>query len=153
MTPSEPEEAELQELFDRTSEQATGPLLTRLRALSSEVPERAARRPRLLPRWAWAPTLAGLCAGLGALSAALLGGGAPQALPSASPGPQLLALSSTPSQASALAASSAVKGARSSAPAADDSASDDQDDELDDWGEGDDEAWSYDLSIAHVPDA
>lgn len=62
------DEARLQALFDRTAEQPSGPTLTKLAARAVDVPERAQRRPRWLPRWAWSPTLAGLAVGAGVLA-------------------------------------------------------------------------------------
>lgn len=45
---------ELQQLFDRTAGEASGPTLTKLGARAADVP-RLARKSRSLPRWRWAP--------------------------------------------------------------------------------------------------
>ncbi len=144
----EQHEAELKALFDRTAEELAGPSLTRLRARVSEVPERAARRPRLLPRWAWAPTLAGLCAGTGALAAALFGtagteGGPPTAQVSA------LAVAAPPSTPPAPSASFASAPSAPSSPPSQAAG----DDVIDDFAADDDDGLSFDLSATDVSDA
>jgi hypothetical protein len=64
-------EAQLRRLFDASATELSGPALTKLRARAREVPERAPRAPRWLPRWAWSPLLAGLAVGVGALGVAI----------------------------------------------------------------------------------
>jgi hypothetical protein len=70
--PSSPDESALRALFDETSEEAAGPLLTRMAARAVDIPERAQRRPGWIPRWAWAPGIAGAVVALGVLSAAFV---------------------------------------------------------------------------------
>jgi hypothetical protein len=64
-------EAVLKRLFDASATELSGPSLTKLRARAREVPERAPRAPRWLPRWAWSPLLGGLAVGAGALAVAI----------------------------------------------------------------------------------
>jgi len=98
--PHEPGEEALRRLFDATADEAAGPLLTKLAARAGEVPERAQRVPRWLPRWAWSPTLAGLvvAAGVGVVVIASRVGG-PERL-SSPPRPTETA-ATTPSSTSA----------------------------------------------------
>jgi hypothetical protein len=65
----EQEHRDLQALFDGTAEAASGPTLTKLAARAADIPERASRKPRFFPRWAWGPAFAGAAMGLGALLA------------------------------------------------------------------------------------
>jgi hypothetical protein len=82
----EPGEAELRRLFEGTADEASGPLLTRLAARAGDVPERAQRIPRWLPRWAWSPTLAGLAVASGVLLVVLASRfGSPERPPGAPP--------------------------------------------------------------------
>lgn len=95
---------DLQQLFDRTAEQASGPLLTKLRARAVDVPERAPRatwRRWLLPTFAFAG---------GALVATLaLGGGEPAVEPLAHvPVPAQLSVPSAPAAAEPAAQSPAA---------------------------------------------
>lgn len=139
MTTPEEDEAELRAIFDRTALEASGVDLTRLRARAEEVPERAARKPRLLPRWLWAPALAGAFASAGALGAALLSGVTPVA--SVSSGPVATSNETAP----------APERARSAELRVDDATDDSESEtESDDWvGEHDELA--FDLS-PDVPD-
>ena len=61
------EHEELRRLFDETASNAVGPTLTKLAARAADIPERALRKPRFLPRWAWGPAFAGAVAALGGL--------------------------------------------------------------------------------------
>jgi hypothetical protein len=65
------DEASLKRLFDSSAAELSGPTLTKLRARAREVPERTARAPRWLPRWAWSPLIAGFAVGTGALAVAI----------------------------------------------------------------------------------
>ena len=65
------DEARLKRLFDTSAAELSGPALTKLRARAREVPERTARAPRWLPRWAWSPLIAGFAVGTGALAVAI----------------------------------------------------------------------------------
>jgi hypothetical protein len=65
------DEARLRRLFDASAAELSGPTLTKLRARAREVPERAPRAPRWLPRWAWSPLLASFAVGAGALAVAI----------------------------------------------------------------------------------
>ena len=73
--PDRPDETDdelgLKRLFDASAAELSGPALTKLRARAREVPERAGRAPRWLPRWAWSPLLAGFAVGAGALAVAI----------------------------------------------------------------------------------
>ncbi|HMJ13811.1 MAG TPA: hypothetical protein VK524_20480 [Polyangiaceae bacterium] len=66
-----PDEALLRELFDASAEEPDGPLLTKLSARAAEIPSLPRRAPRWFPRWAWAPSTAGLAAAAGALAVTL----------------------------------------------------------------------------------
>jgi hypothetical protein len=86
---SEREHEDLQRLFDETAGDAAGPTLTKLAARAADIPERALRRPRLLPRWAWGPAFAGTAAALGGLLA--LRALAPKPAPQRGPAPSAAA--------------------------------------------------------------
>ena len=71
LLPDDGDERRLRALFDASAEDASGALLTRLRARAADVPAHVRRRPAFIPRWAWAPAFAGLgVAGITALAAA-----------------------------------------------------------------------------------
>jgi hypothetical protein len=131
MNDEEETERQLQALFDGSAERLEGAHLTRLRARVAEIPERAERRPRWLPRWAWAPALGGIFAGLGALGATLLGAQGPLAIGSASsrevPSPSPSTLVAASASASSNAAPLLLE-------------------ELEDWPSEEDDALSFDLA-------
>jgi hypothetical protein len=86
--PDDAGEEELRRLFDRTAGEASGPMLTKLGARASEVPDRARRVPRWLPRWAWSPTLAGLAVAAGVVIVVVASRfGGSERPPSPAPGP------------------------------------------------------------------
>ena len=65
------DERPLRAVFDASAEDASGALLTRMRARAADVPAHVRRRPRFVPRWAWAPAFAGVgVAAITALAAA-----------------------------------------------------------------------------------
>ena len=102
-------EAQLRQLFDASAAELSGPALTKLRARAREVPERAPRAPRWLPRWAWSPVLAGLAVGVGALGVAIgVWVRGPEGVsPAPGPGPEaLVSQASEPRPAAAPLASS-----------------------------------------------
>jgi hypothetical protein len=70
-SPVDPDDTALARLFDETAGLPERVVLTRLAARALDIPERAARVPRVLPRWAWGPTLAGMFVAIGAVSALL----------------------------------------------------------------------------------
>ncbi len=110
--PDPRDEEQLKELFDASAAQASGPMLTKLRARAAEVPSRSPRAPRWLPRWAWSPLLAGLAVGVGALGVTIgVWLNRPDVI-APGPGPEARVLAE-PQAPSALAASSsrAARGA------------------------------------------
>ncbi len=133
-------ESELLELFEKSAETPNGADLTRLRARAADVPERAPRTPRWLPRWVWAPALGGICAGAGALGALWFSESAPAAAQAPSKAPAV-----GQSARSAAAANAAIVSAAPSAgvarlaeeedddPLSFDLSADVADTELDDW--------------------
>lgn len=62
------EERELLDLFEATAEQPPPATLTRLQARAVDIPAHVRRRPAWIPRWAWAPGIAGLAVAAGALA-------------------------------------------------------------------------------------
>jgi hypothetical protein len=62
------DEAVVRELFDASAEEPSGPALTKLAARAAEIPTLPRRLPSWFPRWAWAPSAAGLAAAAGALA-------------------------------------------------------------------------------------
>ncbi|HVJ15302.1 MAG TPA: hypothetical protein VM686_07675 [Polyangiaceae bacterium] len=132
-------EDELLELFEKSAQLPSGADLTRLRARAADVPERAARTPRWLPRWVWAPALGGICAGVGALGAVLFSEAGPFAPPAPSGEPSAIVVASAvaapaPSASAALAREEEADVASGDdEPLSFDLSSDVADAELDDW--------------------
>jgi hypothetical protein len=106
------DEERLRQLFEATAEEPTGALLTRLTARAADVPERATRAPRWLPRWAWAPTFGGFAVAVGALAATF----GPSLL-EAAPNPALDVPNAIAPQAAPLARASASAASGSLEPA------------------------------------
>jgi hypothetical protein len=115
--PESPDEARLKQLFDASAARPSGPVLTKLRARAAEVPDRAPRAPRWLPRWAWSPLLGGLAVGAGALAVTI--GVSLDRQPEAGPSPEVV--THAPVQAPA---PSALAASPSSTPSQDDVADD-----------------------------
>jgi hypothetical protein len=65
------DETSVRQLFDASAEEPSGPILTKLAARAGEIPSARRRAPSWFPRWAWAPSAAGLAAAAGALAVTL----------------------------------------------------------------------------------
>lgn len=65
------DETSVRQLFDASAEEPTGPVLTKLAARAGGIPSAPRRVPSWFPRWAWAPSAAGLAAAAGALAVTL----------------------------------------------------------------------------------
>jgi hypothetical protein len=102
MTDEDREHEDLQRLFDGTAEEPSGPTLTKLAARAADVPGRARRKSRFLPRWAWGPAFAGAALALGGLFALRA---ATHPLPPQR-GPELCSATAAPSEAVAVAVAS-----------------------------------------------
>ncbi|HEY6559945.1 MAG TPA: hypothetical protein VI072_21825 [Polyangiaceae bacterium] len=65
------DETSVRQLFDASADEPSGPVLTKLAARAGEIPSSPRRVPSWFPRWAWAPSAAGLAAAAGALAVTL----------------------------------------------------------------------------------